>query len=500
MSKIIIYTPAYNAEKTLRRAVDSVLNQTYTNFTYYLLDNAATDSTYEIVKEYAERDKRIIPLHNDKNWHGNGILDVIKNHSDDCYICELDADDEYAPDFLETMFMFIKRHSLDIAACGSDFIDAPTNKCLGIRKIEKNLVFDGDDFGRYFSVYYQFMRTIWGKVYSVSAIRSQEYEKYKINGYGADTIFAMNAFHNSNRIGIISESLHTYYVSPKSVSYQFDKNRASYDRILFDAARNFLISKCGEVSDENLNFLWIVYLNAIKDTLNVLLNSNISINDKLGYLLDIFQSSHTQELIKWSGAKKQKSDLFSQVASWMLSKNEIRNDLEFDIAADILVAMDIIYPTKINGWQDGEVFILLAKIRDRHTNKGLLSPADSRIISITDTSPYLIGLDIGFLCYFRDIVFSILQNDEKNALSQIVELIVQEKEIPDEYLEALLMLALNLSAKLEYSDYFIYFKKLQISLLIDLFRVDEAIKEFANWDEILSDDMDFRNLKERLNI
>ena len=103
----------------------------------------------------------------------------------------------------------------------------------------------------------------------------------------------MNAFYNANRVGILSESLHKYYVSPKSVSYQFDKNRTKSDRVLFDAACDFLISKCGAVSDENLNFLWIVYFNAIKDTLNVLLNAQISVSDKFEYLLDIFPVSYT---------------------------------------------------------------------------------------------------------------------------------------------------------------------------------------------------------------
>jgi hypothetical protein len=61
-------------------------------------------------------------------------------------------------------------------------------------------------------------------------------------------------------------------------------------------------------------------------------------------------------------------------------------------------------------------------------------------------------------------------------------------------------MALNLSAKLELHDYFIYFKKLQISLLIELSKINEAIEEFADWDKILSDDIDFKNLKERLGI
>jgi hypothetical protein len=161
--------------------------------------------------------------------------------------------------------------------------------------------------------------------------------------------------------------------------------------------------------------------------------------------------------------------------------------------------MDI-YPNKIKGWKDEEVYNLLTMIRDKQIERDLPNNADSHIISVASKSPYLVGLEVGFLCYFKDIVSSILQNDEENALSQIIELIAEGTEIPDEYAESLILMALNLSAKLELHDYFIYFKKLQISLLIELSKINEAIEEFADWDKILSDDIDFKNLKERLGI
>ena len=307
MSKYIIYTTAYNAEKTIRRAIDSVLNQTHTDFIYYVLDNAATDSTYEIIKEYAKHDKRIVPLHNEKSWGGNGIYEVLKNYSKDCYFCALDADDEYAPDFLEKMLLFIKNENLDIAACGSNFVDMQTNKHLGMRLLKNNLILDGEEFDRYFPTYHQFMRTIWGKVYSVSVLHRSKFKKYTLHGYGYDTLFATNAFYNANRVGIISETLHKYYISSKSVSYQFEQGRISSDRILFDAAWDFLTSKCGAVSADNLNFLRMVYLNAIRDTLNVLINTQINLSDKLDYLLDIFQNQHTQELSNGREQKRRKT-------------------------------------------------------------------------------------------------------------------------------------------------------------------------------------------------
>jgi len=60
--KTVIFTMAYNAEKTLPRAIDSILGQTFQNFEYYILNNGSLDGTWKIIEEYARRDPRIIAL------------------------------------------------------------------------------------------------------------------------------------------------------------------------------------------------------------------------------------------------------------------------------------------------------------------------------------------------------------------------------------------------------------------------------------------------------
>jgi glycosyltransferase involved in cell wall biosynthesis len=497
---VIFYTSVFNGEKTLARSIESVLLQTCGNFSYYILDNASTDQTNEIIKHFAEKDSRVIKLENKVNnpYEIYSLLENIflKEYADG-YFANLDADDEYAPDFFEKMLAFMKEYNLEIAACGNSFIDAQTNRLTGMRMLEQNLILEGDGFQKHFLQYYQFMRTVWGKVYSLSVLRNCNFQNRKSVSYGGDTLFAMETFRRARRVGILAESLHKYYIFPKSASYRFDENRITSDSILFDAARNFLITKCGTVSQENLNFLYHVYLNASQDTINILLNSQISVTDKLNRLRDIFQCQHTQELVQWPGLEVQKNKLFRQVAVWVLSQKEVCCDMGLETAADILAAMGV-HPTRINGWQDCWVFLLLTKLKNKLPKTVSLCKTDDQIVSITSKLPLLAGLDTEFLTFYPEIVFSIMIHDEKKALRQIKEIIERETDIPDEYIEAFLTLGLNLSAKLEYAKDFIYFKKLHIWMLIEFSRIDEAQEELADWEEILPNDVDFEELRGRL--
>src|SRR3989304_9744790 len=56
---VSIGMPAYNGEKFIKRAIDSLLVQTYSNFELIVSDNASDDSTWEILNRYAAKDKRI---------------------------------------------------------------------------------------------------------------------------------------------------------------------------------------------------------------------------------------------------------------------------------------------------------------------------------------------------------------------------------------------------------------------------------------------------------
>lgn len=355
MRKVVFYTYAYHAEDTLRRTADSVLSQTYDNWLWYVIDNGSTNrKTSNIIHKYAKRDSRVIALANKQNhiWDtGNAWWEIMFKHEGDDFFCILDADDEYKPDFAEKMLKFAEDHALEVVASGNDFINAVSGKVAGVRCLKTNLIITGDKFSEDFVRYHQFMRTMWGKLYKFSVLQKYDFSKASGLHYGGDTLFATENFRNANRVGILSESLHKYYLAAQSASYLWEPKRIESDHILHETARAFLLDKCGFISPRNEEFLLVVYMNAIKDSLNVLFQSKASYNEILTSIFDVFLHQYTKHLAAREnfGAhfgglnelQKQRRDLFGSIADFLLKLQEVPDEMleQFCSVGEIVCAV-----------------------------------------------------------------------------------------------------------------------------------------------------------------
>lgn len=120
MAEISVIIPVYNAEKYLHRCVDSVLNQSYTDFEILLVDDGSPDTCGKICDEYAEKDSRIFVIHK-KN---GGLSDARntginwfyeQNRSD--YITFLDSDDWLHPEYLRVLMNGVTENDVKISVC-----------------------------------------------------------------------------------------------------------------------------------------------------------------------------------------------------------------------------------------------------------------------------------------------------------------------------------------------------------------------------------------------
>ena len=124
---ISVLLNVYNGEAFLAESIQSVLNQTYQNFEFIIVDDASTDETAEIIRSFD--DKRIRYIYNPVRRHipyaGNLAL---KNATGD-WIARIDADDVWVEDKLEKQINYVLAHP-EVGACFSyaDLIDENSNQ------------------------------------------------------------------------------------------------------------------------------------------------------------------------------------------------------------------------------------------------------------------------------------------------------------------------------------------------------------------------------------
>lgn len=118
-SKITIGMPVHNGADTIRRALDSLLTQTYSDFELIISDDASTDSTPYICLEYEQKDKRIKYIQKNKTvgwiWNFIFLVEQVKTE----YFFWVAQDDYWDPKFIEKNLEVLELHS-EIVASISD--------------------------------------------------------------------------------------------------------------------------------------------------------------------------------------------------------------------------------------------------------------------------------------------------------------------------------------------------------------------------------------------
>lgn len=105
--RISVLMTAYNAEKYIAQAIESILNQTYTDYEFIIINDGSTDDTPNIIQKYADQDSRIIFVDNKQN---QGLIAVLNQGLDMAhgeFIARMDADDISLPQRFEKQIAYL---------------------------------------------------------------------------------------------------------------------------------------------------------------------------------------------------------------------------------------------------------------------------------------------------------------------------------------------------------------------------------------------------------
>lgn len=119
--RVSIGLPVYNGDRHLREALGSLLSQSFIDFEIVLSDNASSDGTEMICRDYAERDSRIRYFRQDENIGATANFNFVLNESSSDYFMWAAHDDVWESDFLAEMVAILDaRVDVEIAFCKFD--------------------------------------------------------------------------------------------------------------------------------------------------------------------------------------------------------------------------------------------------------------------------------------------------------------------------------------------------------------------------------------------
>ena len=128
MEKINILMATYNGRKYLKKQIDSILNQTYSDFRLLISDDASTDSTLKILEEYEKKDSRVEIYSHEKNLGVVANFEFLINKVRSEYFMFADQDDVWEPDKIEKSLKKLEETGSDLVYTDLEVVDDKLNQ------------------------------------------------------------------------------------------------------------------------------------------------------------------------------------------------------------------------------------------------------------------------------------------------------------------------------------------------------------------------------------
>ena len=125
--KVSILVPCYNVEKYLKECLDSIVNQTLQDIEIICINDGSTDSTLDIIKGYAKKDKRFVVIDKKNEGYGKSMNRGLDKATGE-YVGIVESDDWIEPDAFETLYTAAKTNKADLVKADFVFFDNDTRK------------------------------------------------------------------------------------------------------------------------------------------------------------------------------------------------------------------------------------------------------------------------------------------------------------------------------------------------------------------------------------
>lgn len=215
MSKISVIVPVYNCETYIGQCIESVLQQTFTDFELLLVDDGSSDQSGIICDRYAQKDSRIRVIHK-SNGKGAGEA---RNRGLQCalssFVTFLDSDDWLREDMLQKMWDARQKYNSDVVICGYRNVVSLENPVYNFdTKYRAEFITGQQNVREFFVKYFPegMVGYPWNKLYRTDIIRNNHLQFPKMRRL-EDGIFNIEYFSCAESICVIEDVLYNYRAS-----------------------------------------------------------------------------------------------------------------------------------------------------------------------------------------------------------------------------------------------------------------------------------------------
>jgi glycosyltransferase involved in cell wall biosynthesis len=248
---ISIIIPVYEVEPYLKRCLDSVVNQTYTDLEIILVDDGSPDRCGEICDSYAQLDSRIKVIHKKNEGlseaRNTGLKEII--HGD--YVFFIDSDDYIEHHAVAVLADRAKKTKADLVI-GNFIIVSEAGKMIHRDPFERDqldqysLMSSSEKFKFFFGKKYgAYGASVCNRLYNIEFLRSLNI-KFENNEvvYPEDMLFNMKLYINDPKIELVNEHIYYYVMRPSSIVNSYRTN-------LVERFINFLVSFSKYADEQN---------------------------------------------------------------------------------------------------------------------------------------------------------------------------------------------------------------------------------------------------------
>ena len=233
---VSVVLPIYNVEPYLRRSVDSVINQTYSNLEILLIDDGSRDNCPKMCDELAAADNRIRVIHKENAGLGMARNTGIENATG-TYICFLDSDDYIAPDTVEKCVALFNCTDADTVQYGYHNVNSAGQVIRTHIPHPKKLLYEGDEVQSHFlpdlmyddptsNAQNHLWMSMCGAMFRLDIMIKNNWRLVSERQIIAEDVFSLTRFYSYvHKVAILQEAFYYYCENGTSLTrtYRLDR-------------------------------------------------------------------------------------------------------------------------------------------------------------------------------------------------------------------------------------------------------------------------------------